>query len=357
MDLRHTFEPMTHDEPDAAVWFKGKSYNEETQRKALAGVEKWLKQAYGEKVALKRTPAGTGMGLLERSLPLASNGTTPIAFPALPEGIQRLIHATSFPHRWENFDRKAQGIEYDARSAFVGCCRWVPMGEVIHDDTRAYVPFAPGRYLVDVTVPRTWDHIGLVPVEHVPGEKYRRYPSTPGESWQVWLDGQEVDLLVRHQWPYQIHKRIVFPQSQKAPGHDPLRKWIEPIVSLLEQIERHPRYAEPDIKAIRHCIRVIALQTIGRFHATGGGEVMDIDPDTGEISVTEVPRLNAYTEKFHHPEWSAFIWAKNRCHVTRQALLVPKDDILCIHGDSLVLRNDPEWQDDGKVRSYRKKVA
>ena len=122
--LSRTFSPMTADEPDLGAWFKDKDYDVTVQRQALNGVAMWVQKEYGAKAALKRTPTGTGMGLLELSLPLTKDNH-PIAYPGLAEGIQRLIHATSFPHRWENFDRKTVGVEYDARSAFVGCCRLV----------------------------------------------------------------------------------------------------------------------------------------------------------------------------------------------------------------------------------------
>lgn len=349
---------MRPETPDVKAWFDGQ-WDEAICHKALRGVYLWMQQTYGKEANLTKTPAGTGMGLLALTLPLTKDKRR-IDYPVLPDGILASIHSNSYPHRWQTFSRDT-GVEYDARSAFVGCCRHVPCwfgGEIQYDNKDAYVPYHPARYLVDVTVPKGWISIGLVPFMYLEGERYRQYPATPGESWQVWLDGYEVQLLQEHSWPHTIKQRLLF-ADRDAPGADPLRAWNQPIIDMLQKIETHPRWGEPDIAAIRYAIRAICLQTLGTFHRRPG-EVVNVDPDTGDVTVEEI-KLNNFTKRYHHPEWSAAIWARCRVKTTKQALIAQMQygrKILAIHGDAIVLDAPiPDWQDTGKVGAYRLKTA
>ena len=341
--LMRDTRPASDSSVDYNAWFGEKRPGSVACEKAIKSIKAWMKAAYG-KAAIKQTPAGTGMVLLQQTLP------TNFEYHVLPTGISKLIHSYSFPHRWEDFSSD-EGIEYDVRTAFIACCQHVPVydpNSAIFDEGSEFMKYKPARYQVKVTVPEHWQHIGLVPERPGPGERWL-YPNKPGYTFLAWLDACEVALLQLYEWKYAIRHRMIFSEKPQ-----PMRAFITPIISILERIETHPRYGDEDIKLVRAGIRAIALQTFGRFHAQGGQERAIISP-SGVMSVEQTAELNAWAARFYHPEWSASIWAHARARITKAAMAFPQKQILAIHGDSIRFRGDPEIPDTGKVGALRKK--
>lgn len=329
---------------DYDAWFGEKRPGSAVCEKAIKGIKAWMKEAYHGHCAIRSTPAGTGMSLLQQSLP------KDFRYEVLPEGVSKLIHSYSFPHRWQDFSAD-QGVDYDIRTAFIACCNAVPVynrENAIFDEKDEFAGYTPARYCVAVTVPDGWSHIGLVPKRPDQGVKHWLYPNKPGEFFTAWVDNVEVALLKTHGWPFTIKHRMIF-----ADRPQPLRAWIHPIIQILEKIERHPRRGDEDIKLIRTGIRAIALQTIGRFHAQGDQERAVIR--NGRMTIEQTPELNAWAARFYHPEWSAAIWSAARVKITKIALQFPASEILSIHGDGIRFKSDPMLADTGRVGAIRKK--
>lgn len=340
-------------------YFAGK----EIADKAIARIESWLVTEFNTHVHL--SPTGTGQAALLRCLPYG------IQYPQLPPGIQVLIRRNSFPGRTEYFRTDAaSGVQYDARLAFFGCTADVPcyFGEILHDDDRAYLGFRRALYRVDITVPRDWEHIGLVPKRPGPNDPAWDFPRRPGDSWEAWLWGCEVDLLRKHAWPHQIQERILFAEEGGA-STDPLRTWIRSFRSALlrPNLVNPPRDATgPEFLLVRKGLRACVLNTIGAFHGYKARVPIESDvvvPDYAR-RVLDNNRKWLYewyepvTDRrgiWNQPAWSSHIWAINRCRITRQALKVPLKDIIAIKTDALILTRDPGWTDDGAIGSFRKK--
>lgn len=368
--LRRETAPMPGDSPayeeiEPATWFGEEAAS--AGAAAWAQLNKWCARTFPG-CHLLRTPVQTALALAEHTLPWQRGGA-PYAYLLPDQELQTLIaqRCTHGQHRYEDCgtagERVSQVVLYDARVSHAAHLRHLPVilnpANLLHDELSEYLPFQRGFYRVDVTVPRGWAHLGLVPAS-VPG-----YPSKPGFSFETWLSWQEVRLLSEHHWPCAIRERIVF--APDGPGTDPLREFHEKVTASLERLEA---LEKTDVtRALRVALRAIALHLIGNL-ARGQVEnpkeyasleelPADLAPGAsisheGQSYVVRQQRpLDAYHARWWRPEWAAEVWANTRVAVTRHALKVLRQELIAIDGDGLYLRSDPHWQDTGQVGCYR----
>jgi hypothetical protein len=359
----------TYDEIEAPKWFG--PYAESAGPATWAQLQKWCTRTFPG-CHLLRTPVQTALALAEHTLPWVPGGA-PYTYLVIDKDIQTLIarHCTHGQHRYEDSaqpgEAVAQVVLYDARVSHAAHLRHLPVmlrpGDLLHDEDSEYIPFRRGFYRVDVTVPRGWAHIGLVPAS-VPG-----YPAKPGFQFETWLSWQEVRLLTEQQWPHCIRERLLFVPD--GPGADPLREFYDRLTTSIERLEALPK---SDVtRALRAALRSIALHLIGNFsrgqsenpqaYASLDDLPDDLAPNAtitheGEQYIVREQRpLDLYHARWYRPEWACEVWANTRVAVTRHALQVPRDSLLVIDGDGLYLRDDPAWPDTGKVGCYRRQAT
>lgn len=368
--LRRDTSPMPGESPayaeiEPAKWFG--DYADRVGVQAWEQLQKWCARTFPGCHLLK-TPVQTALALAEHTLPWQQGGA-PYEYLVIDQDAQRIIaeRCTHGQHRYEDCgapsEMVSQVVLYDARVSHAAHLRHLPVilrpGDFIHDESSEYIPFRRGFYRADVTVPRGWQHIGLVPAS-MPG-----YPAKPGFQFETWLSWQETRLLAEQRWPYLIRERILF--APDGPGADPLREFYECLTSSIERLEALPR--SDVIQALRAALRSIALHLIGNF-ARGQSEnpqayasLDDLPADLpssasisheGESYIVRTARpLDLYHARWYRPEWAAEVWASTRVAVTRHALKVPRAELLAIDGDGLYLCSDPHWPDTGKVGCYR----
>ncbi len=357
-----------YEEIDATKWFG--PYAESVGPAAWTQLDKWCRRTFPG-CHLLRTPVQTALALAEHTLPWAP-GDAPYAYLVIDKDIQALItqRCTHGQHRYEDCGKPgevvSQVVLYDARVSHAAHLRHVPVvlrpSDLVHDESSESIPFRRGFYRVDVTVPRDWKHIGLVPAS-IPS-----YPAKPGFQFETWLSWGEVRLLIEQGWSHAIRERILF--AADGPGSDPLRIFYERLTASLERLDALPK--TEIIHALRAALRSIALHLIGNFHrglsenpqvyASLDELPADLSPsatvtheDQGYVVRTTRP-LDLYHARWYRPEWAAEIWASTRVAVTRHALRVPRETLLVVDGDGLYLTTDPGWTDDGKVGCYRRQA-
>jgi hypothetical protein len=339
---------------------------------AWGGICRWVARTFPGCHAM-RTPAETALTLIAHTLPWGKGEPHPYRYPTLPDGLRRLIAATSTQHRMEittiPCTTMRRYVSYDARVAFGAYLRrlpTVPDGGVMHDHEPKYEKYQPGRYLVDLTVPPAWSRIGLAPRQLADGAGWD-WPSRPGESWQTWLDECELRLVDEWRWPYAVRERILFAVAGVR-GGDPLREYAERMTAELERIERYPRSA--GVRCYRAGLRALTIHPVGAWHRGGGIEtrhIESLDELTPDDALADIVRgggggymvsnrvdLSAFRSRWWRPEWSSAVYARERVTATRKALEIPRDRLLAIRGDAIHMADyDPEWSDTGKVGSYR----
>ncbi len=371
--LRRDTSPMPGDSPaydeiEPAKWFG--EYADSAGAPAWEQLKKWCSRTFPG-CHLLRTPVQTALALAEHSLPWQRGGA-PYEYLLPDQDIQQVIAArcTHGQHRYEDCGAPgeivSQVVLYDARVSHAAHLRHLPVifnpADLVHDEASEYIPFRRGFYRVDVTVPRGWQHIGLVPAS-APG-----YPSKPGFSFETWLSWQEVRLLSDYSWPCAIRERILF--APDGPGTDPLREFHEHLTASLERLEALPK---SDVtRALRAALRSIALHLIGNM-ARGQVEnpkeyasLDDLPADLAGASISHEGQsyivrqqrpLDLFHARWYRPEWAAEVWSNTRVAVTRHALKVPRQELLAIDGDGLYMRSNPGWPDTGKVGCYRFQAA
>lgn len=378
--LRRESRPDTPEKPDLAAWF-GRDYDAEIADRAITRVGACL-NADLNGATVKATPTLTGAYALRRVVPAN------VDYPSLPDDLQRLIRSRFTQARVEHIPPKGARIKqvsiYDSRLAYLACCREVPVYTPTTFQMDNHADFAgrsvKGFYEVEVTVPDTWSHVGLVPCRPRQYDQYWSYPATPGTTFTSWLTTEEVYLLQEEHWAYTIKHRWLF---RKAEGSDPLRQWAERLANRIEQLDAMivktsddptAERATQELRYIRAGLRSVALNTIGYFHSSGATEIHvlkrgDPIPDdwitmpgftagmtASGIQVSFKVPHTGMAAQFNHPEWAVWIWAKNRCRTTRLLLTVPRNQIVAVHNDAAYTSApQPAIVDSGKVGAYRLK--
>lgn len=304
----------------AAAWF-GEEASPETCRRAWAALRGLLGRRGW---ALLATPATTGRMALQATWDGAD-------WPRVSDDVARLIRSTSGQGRFELGDAAAAGgyflHRYDGRFMYGALAATeLPVGEPVElgrrDAAACYSsdPYAPARWHVDFTVPRFWQHAGLVQATQP-----REWLRTPGAKGTAWVDGAELRLLSEHGWPFTLRAGLAFPDRAR-----PLARFVGALRKMRDAWrpgELRALDAGDDVaEAVRDGLRAIALHTIGalhgRPHKITGTTAPELVPEDA-VLVWDAPggQLHWVREveppmgAFVHPEWSAHIWALARVRV------------------------------------------
>lgn len=380
--LHRSTRPDTYPTPDLASlsdmqrkkWF-GDPTPSEDMRRAWDYLSTTVASVWPGKT-LKAHPGITGLHLMQYTLPASRADGLWYGYPKLPNDAIAIIRQHSPQHRHEWIDATTDRlVYYDMRDAYAsllafGIPAFTSQDEYIHDEAGTLVAHADGFYRCDITVPQTWDHIGLIPVHGDNGKWH--YPHTPGETFETWISDLDVLTLHKHGWPLAIRERIVLNRNSNAAR--PLRPFAEKIVPFLELAERKRKEAPtPTRNYIRNAWRAIINIGIGCMHSKQAWE--DVPPETadedetvelyynetGDMAARKPVYHTKFRDRWYKPEWSSAIYRREIARITKQALTVPMRDLVCINGDAIYLRTDPHWTDataerDQKVGAIRVKA-
>lgn len=364
----------------AASWLGEGDYSPAQARDAHGLLGELLAGAF-EGGAWLSTPATTGRDLWRRTIGPDKE------WPVLSDELRELLHATAGQGRSELLapaGAELPGFVYlDGRLMYAALTWGMPVGEPrrwtgaevgrLADDERVRLFRGRGRWLVRATVPRGWDHVGLL-MARDPGGLGWRYPARPGETFDTWADGGEVHLAQEHGWRVEPVEGITWAEGK------PLDTWTRKLVECWHAAgERAP---DPEVAGLtRGAVRAVILFAVGAFAArthmvtrtVRESEAAGLAPRGGvrrvgeHLTWQEPAKANAWSAAQAHPEWSACVWARARTRlldgpsgtpgVRVGALHVPRSSVLGFRTDALYLTENPRWPDDGKPGRFRVKGA
>ena len=388
-------------------------YTIEDARLALALVTKVLRQHFPLFRNLSGTPSTTFKHLWQQGNHIAKK-----QFPPLPDAIRALIHQNTGQGRIEYFPENCQGripgLYYDdGIFMYSALANELPTEVESHDNENTYAGKQSARYHIRYTVPTEWRHIGLFMTKR-DGTSWRDqdgwfYPGVhyAGQTFDTWVDGSELDVCIQHYqdvppddlskeeltqwkaatyaratvlafqtWNIRILERIVFKPAKESQVSRPLetitRKLIE-IRAGLEADKRQDAKNAHIYDLARGACRNIALHGYGAFNREQGNRTYMLLP--GEQLPVALTRRTTYTEledgrqlvtipedsepdDMMHPEWAAAIWARCRARVTKQALLIPYEDLVTIRTDAIATKSRQEQLEGGtRPGQFRRKWA
>lgn len=386
-------------------WFDAAGADPATVREAFVLLWKALRRHWDD-VVLMGSPSQTGRDLWSRTIPAKAGAKWADGFPVMSQEIRGLLHATAgqgrteliapprVPERvpaWYEVDRTFAYAKHTWSSGVgvpqrVTAASFAAMSEKEQSDAL----FAPSHWQVRVTIPKDWNHVGLLPAP-APGERAWHYPYEGGRTFVTWAGGAEVNLALRNPlqpWRIEILDGLVWEKG------DPLKGWSNKLKdawqSLRSQAELHgdERQRQAARLASRG-VRSILLYGIGTFAqrpriTTGseelgtGGEVPEI-PDGARL--TGISDTHATWERnagfardpYAHPEWAAGVWSAARAAllstgtgtkdpetgrpVKAGALHLPAGSVLAFRTDAIYSTIRPEWPYQGEPGDYLLKGA
>lgn len=332
---------------------------------------------------LLATPSTTGRDTLARLFP------KDVELPTLADDLAEQIRSTSTQHRMELVTPPGAIVpamyELDMRLAFAAVLRNLPAGEPerVKGEPIDYLPNRHGRYLCRWNVPDGWNGPGALPTLTADGW---RWPSRPGEAGAGWVDGAELALARRYGWTVAVAESVLWPTR---PTVDPCRTWAEKMTGLYAAAEAGPAGITGDAAAVaRSMIRAIIIHAIGSLRGNGQRVTRTATPETAAAkgadkhewwtledgTVVWVEHHDARWAEWVRPEWTAAIWARNRCRLldgpgakprASRAATAPRTGaynlpggigLIGFRGDAIYLTGDPLWADDGKPGRYRVKA-
>lgn len=343
-----------------AQWF-GRATSADVCRRAFLRLRQLLRGAFDSGVSLMGTPARTGLDLIERSLPDGKE------YPVLPDDLREKLEHNIGQGRMEFLQPLLDSTQadtlyiLDAIWMYAACCRRLPVGPAMYDTINDLADdgYRPGFYHVRFLVPKTWQHIGLLPS----WDGRPTWPNEPGTWHEAYVCNDELRLAVGFSWHVQILERWLF-----ANDADPLRTWVEKLRTLRSavSVERDGDLAKP----LRDAIRAICIKAIGGLSRKGRYEQVetpieqaetlpeDAIIDTDALSDTvirwlrPVP-LDAPMAYFQRPEWAAMVWGRARARLVKAAMELPREAVIALRTDAIITTLDPKWENDEKPGTFR----
>lgn len=357
----------------AGTWFANTS-DLDLCRRAYNELRSWLQTAFtdakGRPAALYPTPAQTGLGLLDMSLPRA-----PFQLETLPEDLRTILYANNSQGRIElltepggaNAGKETldQVACLDGRFMYWSCLRKVPSGQYVFDTGGYAGSEVPGFYEVTATPPVDWAHLGLLP--HLDDAALSDVKTVYPRSgrFTTWATGAEVDLARTHGWGVEIHHRLIWPK----PG-DPLRTFHDKILDLRSIAETLADAGDERAPLIADALRAIGLHAIGAMNHhqnwTNGFAARAEDVPRDAYDVRKPPtgggfsyRQPAPESPWHlrhaHPEICGVIWGRARRKLALMSLAMPLEWQFALRTDGIWLDRDPMLSDTGKPGAWRLK--
>ncbi|GAA0651956.1 Mucin-19 [Streptomyces thermocarboxydovorans] len=327
------------------------------------------------------SPSQTGRDLWTRTIP--TRGQYAEGYPVLSEELRGLLHATAGQGRNELItpprvpEQLPRLVEYDRTFAYAKHTWKSPVGTPRRITAATFASWSEkeqiralygcGHWQVRVTVPDTWNHVGLLPAP-APGDRRWHYPSRPGATFTTWAGGPEIHTALTNPvqpWTIEILDGILWEDGK--PLDDWARKLKETWTSLCAQAHFHgdPRQARAAHLASR-AVRAILLYGIGSFAqrprmvtgTTPRAMERDVPPDAEIISfdddlITWQKPTGFSRDANAHPEWAAAIWSSARAALLSQrhrddgtyagALHTPPGTVVAFRTDALYLTQPQNW--------------
>lgn len=311
-------------------------------------------------IPLLANPTQQGLMLLQHVLPYGRE------YDCTPEVVEALNdftlqgHIETFYHGCDTLDDLHC---YDGRWMYASCLRHVPVGKCLHDTLDTIVPFVPGFYRVEVTVPPAWSHIGLFALKQRDGSY--QYPRKPGDTFITWATSPEVHLAQKNGWILKVLERLLWPETEKEP--EPLKAWCEKLVHLRQNVV--DTYPEPFRGMYREAIRKIMLQALGALNRTGKEidhytqSMEGLPEDTtselllpGDIwKYTTYADLTPFQQVFCMPHWIKYVWGKARARLAQYALECHFESLVALRVDAIWSNCPLPYPDSGKTGQFVQK--
>ncbi|MCX5000871.1 hypothetical protein [Streptomyces longwoodensis] len=327
------------------------------------------------------SPSQTGRDLWTRTIP--ARGQHADGFPVLSEELRSLLHATAGQGRNELLtpprvpEQLPQLVEYDRTFAYAKHTWKSPVGAPRRITARTFATWSEkeqmralygcGHWQVRVTVPDTWNHVGLLPAP-APADRAWHYPAQPGTTFTTWAGGPEIHTALTNPltpWKVEILDGILWDDGK--PLDDWARKLKETWTNLSAQahFQGNSQQARAAHLASR-AVRSILLYGIGSF-AQRPRMVTGTTPRTMERDVPPDAEIIGFDDELitwqkptgftrdpnAHPEWSAAIWSAARAALLTQrhrdddtyagALHTPPRTVVAFRTDALYLTQPHHW--------------
>ncbi|KIF67155.1 hypothetical protein HY68_36285 [Streptomyces sp. AcH 505] len=370
-------------------WFDTEGAEPATIRDAFVLLWKALRAHWPDAVVMG-SPSQTGRDLWTRTIP--TKGQFADGYSVLSEELRGLLHATAGQGRTELItpprvpEQLPALVEYDRTFAYakhtwksgVGTPRRVTAHTFSSwsqkEQTKAL--FGCGHWHVRVTVPDTWNHVGILPAA-APGDRAWHYPHHPGTTFTTWAGGPEIYTALTNPvqpWKIEILDGILWTDGK--PLDDWSKKLKEAWAALAAQADLH---GDPLQRTAAHlasrAVRSLLLYGIGAF-AQRPRMVTGTTPRTMERDLpadAEIINFNDTTitwqrptgftrDPYAHPEWAAGIWSAARAALLSQrmrddntyvgALHVPAGSVVAFRTDAVYLTEHHPWPYHGQPGDY-----
>ncbi|MEU0401630.1 hypothetical protein ABZ318_15570 [Streptomyces sp. NPDC006197] len=361
-------------------WFDTAGDDPATIRDAFVLLWQALRHHWPDAVIMG-SPSQTGRDLWTRTIP--SRGLHADGFPVLSEDLRGLLHATAGQGRNELITPPAvpeqlpQLVEYDRTFAYAKHTWKSPVGTPRRITAQTFASWTEkdqiralygcGHWQVRVTVPDTWNHVGLLPAP-APGERAWHYPAQPGTTFTTWAGGPEIHTALTNPivpWKVEILDGILWDDGK------PLDEWAKKLKdtwsSLIAQARIHGNAQQARAAHLAsRAVRSILLYGIGSFAqrprmvtgTTPRAMERDVPPDAEIIAFDEQTitwqRPTGFSRDPNaHPEWAAAIWSGARAALLTQrhrddnvyagALHTPPGSVIAFRTDALYLTQPQNW--------------
>ncbi|MYV46715.1 hypothetical protein [Streptomyces sp. SID2888] len=361
-------------------WFDIDGDDPHTVRDAFVLLWQALRRHWSDAVIMG-SPSQTGRDLWTRTIP--TRGQHADGFPVLSEELRGLLHATAGQGRNELItpprvpEQLPQLVEYDRTFAYAKHTWKSPVGTPRRITAATFAAWSEkeqmralygcGHWQVRVTVPDTWNHVGLLPAP-APGDRAWHYPATPGTTFTTWAGGPEIHTALANPiqpWKIEILDGILWEDGK------PLDDWAKKLketwsnLSAQAHFQGDPQQARAAHLASR-AVRSILLYGIGSF-AQRPRMVTGTTPRTAERDVPADAEIIGFDDALitwqrpsgfsrdpnAHPEWAAAIWSGARAALLTQrhrddntyagALHTPPGSVIAFRTDALYLTQPQNW--------------
>ncbi|HEY8986378.1 MAG TPA: hypothetical protein VIU15_43250 [Streptomyces sp.] len=361
-------------------WFDVDGDDPHIVRDAFVLLWQALRRHWSDAV-LMGSPSQTGRDLWTRTIP--TRGQHADGFPVLSEELRGLLHATAGQGRNELLtpprvpEQLPQLVEYDRTFAYAKHTWKSPVGTPRRITAATFASWSEreqmralygcGHWQVRVTVPDTWNHVGLLPAP-APGDRAWHYPAEGGTSFTTWAGGPEIHTALANPiqpWKIEILDGILWEDGK--PLDDWAKKLKETWANLSAQahFQGNPEQARAAHLASR-AVRSILLYGIGSF-AQRPRMVTGTTPRSLERDVPSDAEIIGFDDELitwqkptgfardpnAHPEWAAAIWSGARAALLTQrhrdddtyagALHTPPGTVVAFRTDALYLTQPHTW--------------
>ncbi|MFE7581066.1 hypothetical protein ACFU5Y_05795 [Streptomyces gardneri] len=370
-------------------WFDPEGADPTVVRDAFVLLWKALRTHWSDAV-LMGSPSQTGRDLWTRTIP--ARGQHADGYPVLSEELRGLLHATAGQGRTELItppqvpDKLPALAEYDRTFAYAKHTWKSPVGTPKRITAATFASWSEkdqikalygcGHWHVRVTVPDTWNHVGILPAP-APGDRAWHYPAKPGTTFTTWAGGPEIHTALANPiqpWHIEILDGLLWDDGK--PLDDWSKKLKEAWSALAAQAGLH---GDPNQRQAAHlasrAVRSLLLYGIGSF-AQRPRMVTGTTPRTMERDVPADAEIIGFTDEQitwqrttgftrdpnAHPEWAATIWSGARAALLSQrhrddntyagALHTPPGSVVAFRTDAVYLTQRQAWPYHGQPGDY-----